>query len=157
MKAIRRFNVRTVLPEPIAALGDLALNLHWSWHPSTRDLFKSIDPVLWDECHQDPTKMLARLSAAELATLANDAEFVARVDVAKAALDHYLEAPRWYQEWAAAQVTEESPGAPRAIAYFSPEFGITHVLPQYSGGLGILAGDHLRPAPCRTRCDGRRA
>jgi starch phosphorylase len=120
VKAIRRFNVRTVLPEPIAALGDLALNLHWSWHPSTRDLFKSIDPVRWDECHQDPTKMLARLSAAELATLANDAEFVARVDVAKAALDHYLEAPRWYQEWAAAQVTEESPGAPRAIAYFSP-------------------------------------
>ena len=57
MKAIRRFNVRTVLPEPIAALGDLALNLHWSWHPSTRDLFKSIDPVRWDECHQDPTKM----------------------------------------------------------------------------------------------------
>ena len=146
MKAIRRFNVRTVLPEPIAALGDLALNLHWSWHPSTRDLFKSIDPVRWDECHQDPTKMLARLSAAELATLANDAEFVARVDVAKAALDHYLEAPRWYQEWAAAQVTEESPGAPRAIAYFSPEFGITHVLPQYSGGLGILAGDHLKSA-----------
>ena len=79
MKAIRRFNVRTVLPEPIAALGDLALNLHWSWHPSTRDLFKSIDPVRWDECHQDPTKMLARLSAAELATLANDAEFVAQL------------------------------------------------------------------------------
>ena len=145
MKAIRRFNVRTVLPEPIAALGDLALNLHWSWHPHTRDLFESIDPVRWAECHQDPTKMLARLSAAELATLAEDAEFVARVDAAKAALDHYLEAPRWYQEWAAEQQTEVG-GAPRAIAYFSPEFGITHVLPQYSGGLGILAGDHLKSA-----------
>jgi len=147
VKAIRRFNVRTVLPEPIGALGDLALNLHWSWHPQTRDLFQSIDPIRWDECHQDPTTLLASLSAGKLATLAADAEFVARVEAAKGSLDHYLEADRWYQAWASAQPAEEGhPQAPRAIAYFSPEYGITHVLPQYSGGLGILAGDHLKSA-----------
>ncbi|MEI2731473.1 MAG: alpha-glucan family phosphorylase [Dermatophilaceae bacterium] len=147
MKAIRRFNVRTVLPEPIAALGDIALNLHWSWHPGTQELFKSIDSTLWAECRQDPVTLLARLSSDKLAALAKDAEFVSRVNDAKAALTHYLTADRWYQEWAAQQEpVKGGPGAPRAIAYFSPEFGITPVLPQYSGGLGILAGDHLKSA-----------
>jgi starch phosphorylase len=147
VKAIRRFNVRTVLPEPIAALGDLALNLHWSWHPHTRDLFASIDPARWAECRQDPTTLLARLSADELARLAKDVDFVTKVNASKEALDHYLQAPRWYQGWATTQKgAKGTPGAPRSIAYFSPEFGITHVLPQYSGGLGILAGDHLKSA-----------
>ncbi len=147
MKAIRRFNVRTVLPEPIAALGDLALNLHWSWHAHTRELFESIDRTLWQECHQDPLRLLAQLSAGQLAELAKDGHFVGRVEQAKAALEHYLDEPRWYQAWAQAQEgADGTPGAPRAIAYFSPEFGITHVLPQYSGGLGILAGDHLKSA-----------
>ncbi len=143
MKAIRRFNVRTVLPEPIAALGDLALNLHWSWHATTRELFASIDPERWAASRQDPTRLLAALSADELARLARDGEFVARVEAAKATLDDYLEGPRWYQAWAEAQ---PAGAAPASIAYFSPEFGITHVLPQYSGGLGILAGDHLKSA-----------
>ncbi|MBK8470026.1 MAG: alpha-glucan family phosphorylase [Candidatus Phosphoribacter sp.] len=146
MKAIRRFNVRTVLPERISALGDLALNLHWSWHPPTRALFESIDPTRWAQCHGDPTALLARLSADELAALAADAEFVTRVEAARASLDRYLDAPRWYQQWADGQQADGQPGAPRAIAYFSPEFGLTHVLPQYSGGLGILAGDHLKAA-----------
>jgi len=147
VKAIRRFNVRTVLPAPIAALGDLALNLHWSWHPRTRDLFQSIDPQRWVDGHQDPVSLLASLSAGKLAELARDTAFVARVDEAKESLDHYLDAPRWYQQWAAEHETADTTSrAPRSIAYFSPEFGITHVLPQYSGGLGILAGDHLKSA-----------
>jgi len=147
VKAIRRFNVRTLLPEPIAALGDLALNLRWSWHPATRDLFQRIDPRRWVEGHQDPVSQLASLSAGRLAELSRDGDFVARVAAAKADLDHYLDAPRWYQQWAQ-ELEAGDPGsqAPHAIAYFSPEFGITHVLPQYSGGLGILAGDHLKSA-----------
>jgi starch phosphorylase len=142
VKAIRRFSVRTVLPEPISALGELASNLRWSWHPATRDLFSDIDPRRWAQVHQEPARMLSALSARELRSLASDAAFVDKVHEAAENLAHYLSAPRWYQSWAA----EVEGGAPAAIAYFSPEFGITEALPQYSGGLGILAGDHLKSA-----------
>jgi starch phosphorylase len=142
VKAIRRFSVRTVLPEPIAALGDLASNLRWSWHAPTRDLFEQIDPQRWAKVRNDPVRLLSALSPQELADLAANPEFVSRVATAKDDLDTYLTAPRWYQAWA----EQVEGGAPRAIAYFSPEFGITEVLPQYSGGLGILAGDHLKTA-----------
>jgi len=142
VKAIRRFSVRTVLPTPIAALGDLASNLRWSWHPPTRDLFQSIDPVRWEKVRKDPVRMLSALSPQELADLAGNPGFVGAVTAAKQDLDTYLSEPRWYQAWA----EQVEGGAPKAIAYFSPEFGITEVLPQYSGGLGILAGDHLKTA-----------
>ena len=146
MKAIRRFNVRTVLPSPIAALGDLALNLHWSWHAPTRALFESIDPDRWEETNHDPVRLLARLSAHDLARLAADTGFVERVEAARESLQTYVESSRWYQTWSAEQSRAGAPQTPASIAYFSPEFGITHVLPQYSGGLGILAGDHLKSA-----------
>lgn len=143
MKAIRRFSVRPVLPTRIAALGDLAMNLRWSWHPPLRDLFESIDPERWSSVGADPVAMLSATPLEELERLAADDAFVSRVDDAKRGLDDYLGQDRWYQEWAAEQ--GES-GAPSAIAYFSPEFGIAAALPQYSGGLGILAGDHLKAA-----------
>ena len=142
MKAIRRFSVRTLLPEPIAALGELASNLRWSWHPPTCDLFAAIDTARWASVRKDPVALLSALSPEELAALAADSEFVARVADAKADLDDYLSQPRWYQHYA----EQAEGGAPRSIAYFSPEFGITEALPQYSGGLGILAGDHLKSA-----------
>ncbi|MDN5796011.1 MAG: alpha-glucan family phosphorylase [Intrasporangium sp.] len=145
MKAIRRFSVRTVLPSRIEGLGDLASNLRWSWHPLTRDLFESIDPGKWAATKNDPVKLLSRLSADELAALAADDEFVGRVVAANEDLHHYLTNERWYQRWSREQ-EERGGAAPQAIAYFSPEFGITAVLPQYSGGLGILAGDHLKTA-----------
>ena len=145
MKAIRRFSVRTVLPSRIEGLGVLASNLRWSWHPPTRDLFESISPRKWADAGEDPVKLLSRLSADELAALAADDDFVSSVVAANEDLHHYLTDERWYQSWSREQ---EAAGkaAPAAIAYFSPEFGITAVLPQYSGGLGILAGDHLKTA-----------
>jgi len=142
VKAIRRFSVRTVLPESISPLGELASNLRWCWHPGTRDLFSEIDPARWARVGKDPTAMLSALSADELQSLASDETFVAKVHVAIQNLATYLSQPRWYQSWAA----EVEGGAPAAIAYFSPEYGITEALPQYSGGLGILAGDHLKSA-----------
>ena len=140
MRAIRRFTVRTVLPEPIAALGTLASNLRWSWHPPTRNLFASLDAARWASTRNDPVALLGSLTPEELDALAADADFVARVRAAAADLDAYLTEPRWYQGLAADAAAGQLPGA---IAYFSPEFGIAAVLPQYSGGLGILAGDHL--------------
>ncbi|WP_088281965.1 alpha-glucan family phosphorylase [Kineosporia sp. A_224] len=138
MRAIRRFTVRTVLPAPVAALGDLASNLRWSWHPPTCDLFASLDPQQWEASEHDPVALLGALSPEELDALAADPQFVARVAAAADDLQTYLTEPRWYQRL--------GDGMPSSVAYFSPEFGITAVLPQYSGGLGILAGDHLKSA-----------
>src|SRR6476660_6384547 len=119
VKAIRRFTVRTVLPEPIRPLARL-------------------NPRLWEESGQDPIGFLGMVSREEFQQLAADQSVVDRVRAAEQDLDRYLQEPRWYQGL--------GPDAPASIAYFSPEFGITEVLPQYSGGLGILAGDHLKAA-----------
>ncbi|WP_216359065.1 DUF3417 domain-containing protein, partial [Arthrobacter globiformis] len=132
MKAIRRFTVRTVLPEPIRPLARLATNLRWSWHRPTRELFESLNPRVWAQCGNDPVSFLGLVGREEMHRLATDKDVVARVQAAAADLDRYLSEPRWYQGLGS--------DAPASIAYFSPEFGITEVLPQYSGGLGILAG-----------------
>jgi glycogen phosphorylase len=134
--------VRTVLPEPIAALGELGINLRWSWHRPTQELFASIDPQRWASSRHDPVKLLGALSPEELEALAADPGFVTRVEEAAANLRDYLTEPRWYQGLSGSADGK----VPRCIAYFSPEYGITKVLPQYSGGLGILAGDHLKSA-----------
>src|SRR3712207_2320268 len=114
------------------------MNLRWSWHPETRDLFETLDPALWQGCGGDPGRALGEVSAEGLAQLAKDRRFVRRLQDAVDDLEEYLTTPRWYQSLGAE--------APASIAYFSAEFGITEVLPQYSGGLGILAGDHLKAA-----------
>ncbi|MFJ1596970.1 alpha-glucan family phosphorylase [Streptomyces sp. NPDC088261] len=141
MKAIRRFTVRPVLPDPLRPLGDLARNLRWSWHTETRELFESVDPAGWRQADGDPVRFLGGVSAARLAELAEDRAFLRTLSAASADLDTYLHGPRWYQE-------NDGGGGdlPAAIGYFSPEFGVTAALPQYSGGLGILAGDHLKAA-----------
>jgi len=141
VRAIRRFTVRTHLPAELAPLDELAHNLRWSWHTPTRELFASIDPELWREVRQDPVRLVGALSVERLDELAADSAFVDRVRAAAADLRAYVTEPRWYQHQRA-----EHPELPEAVAYFSPEFGITAVLPQYSGGLGILAGDHLKSA-----------
>jgi starch phosphorylase len=141
MRAIRRFTVRPALPAALAPLEELATNLRWSWHLETQDLFAAIDPDLWATAGHDPVRLLGALSIDRLDRLATDQQFLTRLAAAHQDLEDYLQGPRWYQESAAARVA-----VPRAIAYFSPEFGITAVLPQYSGGLGILAGDHLKAA-----------
>ncbi|MFJ4843806.1 MULTISPECIES: alpha-glucan family phosphorylase [unclassified Streptomyces] len=140
MKAIRRFTVRTVLPEPLRPLGELAQNLRWSWHPETRELFQAVDPEGWRAAAGDPVRLLGAVSKERLNALAKDRRFLRRLGTAVEDLHDYLANPRWYQGAAG------SGELPSAIAYFSPEFGITAALPQYSGGLGILAGDHLKAA-----------
>ncbi|MFD7088417.1 alpha-glucan family phosphorylase [Streptomyces sp. NPDC056730] len=141
MKAIRRFTVRPVLPEPLQPLSDLARNLRWSWHTETRELFESADPAGWRATGRDPVRLLGAVSAARLAELAGDRPFLDRLTAAAADLDTYLRGDRWYQERVG-----QGAELPAAIGYFSPEFGVTAALPQYSGGLGILAGDHLKAA-----------
>ena len=147
MRAIRRFTVRVTLPQPLAPLHDLMLNLRWSWHPPTVELFESIDPAGWAASGGDPVAMLSTMRPFQLAALAANEDFRRRLDVAVADLRAYTNEPRWYQSASADNGrVEDAEPLPRAIAYFSPEYGITAVLPQYSGGLGILAGDHLKSA-----------
>ncbi|MFE1882890.1 glycosyltransferase family 1 protein [Streptomyces diastatochromogenes] len=138
MKAIRRFTVRPVLPEPLRPLSDLARNLRWSWHAETRDLFQSVDPERWAAAGGDPVRLLGGVSPDRLTELAGDRRFLRRLTAAADDLGDYVTGDRWYQQ--------QDDGVPAAVAYFSPEFGITAALPQYSGGLGILAGDHLKAA-----------
>lgn len=143
MKAIRRFTVRTVLPEQLQPLHELALNLRWSWHPETRELFRSVDPEVWESTGEDPVRLLGEVPAARLAALAADRRFLRRLHDAADELQDYLTGPRWYQD---APPGDDGEPLPAGIAYFSPEYGIAAALPQYSGGLGILAGDHLKAA-----------
>ncbi len=138
MKAIRTFTVRPVLADPLAPLDRLASNWRWSWSRATHALFASMDPVLWDEIGANPARMLGALGQPRLDELARDEEFVARVRDEDERLTAYLGGERWYQRLEGDK--------PVHIAYFSPEFGVDGSLPQYSGGLGILAGDHLKSA-----------
>jgi starch phosphorylase len=143
VRAIRCFTIRAALPEPLAPLRDLMLNLRWSWDAGTRDLFTALDPAGREEAGRDPITLLGEVPPEHLARLGADEDYLGRLDRAAADLREYLSAARWYQRG-------EQDGAagsrPAAIAYFSPEYGIAAALPQYSGGLGILAGDHLKAA-----------
>ncbi len=141
MKALRRFTVRAHLPERLAALEQLSTNLRWSWDKPTQDLFAAIDPTLWVHFGHDPVALLGAVNPSRLDELALDEEFLGRLDELAADLKDYLSRPLWYQQQQDAGVA-----MPTAIAYFSMEFGVAEVLPNYSGGLGILAGDHLKSA-----------
>jgi glycogen phosphorylase len=139
MKALRSFTVRPRLPDSLAALEDLAMNLRWAWDERTRDLFRWVDPDAWDATVHDPVQLLGVVSRERLETLADDPGFRRFLAEVHEELERYCQAPRWFQ-------TREEKGALRLVAYFSPEFGIAEALPQYSGGLGVLAGDHLKAA-----------
>ncbi|RZQ59580.1 alpha-glucan family phosphorylase [Amycolatopsis suaedae] len=136
MRAVRRFTVRASLPEPLSGLRALATNLRWTWHPPTRDLFASIDAGLFNR-FKDPLRLITALPPERLEELADDEDFLARFRAATDDLQRYLTEPRWYQRQGR---------LPAAVAYFSMEFGVTEALPNYSGGLGVLAADHLKAA-----------
>jgi len=138
VKALRRFTVRAHLPERLAALGPLSMNLRWSWHPPTQDLFAEIDPARWRASRRDPVRLLGEVAGSRLDELAADEAFTTRLGSLAVNLQGYLEGARWYQQ--------QEQALPRGIAYFSMEFGVSEVLPNYSGGLGVLAGDHLKEA-----------
>jgi glycogen phosphorylase len=137
VKAIRRFTVRAVIPEALQALEELATNLRWSWHEPTRQLFKHVSAEAWENTQGDPVALLGSVDPSRLDELAQDGSFVDWANSLREDLRRYVTEPRWYQSL---------DDAPESIAYFSPEFGIAAALPQYSGGLGILAGDHLKSA-----------
>jgi len=137
MRALRSFSVRPNLPDALQPLEHLAMNLRWSWDEPTRDLFRWVDPDAWDATAHDPVRLLGRVSRDRLEALAADPAFLRYLGEVEQDLHRYLGERRWFQE-------HDGRSPLRAVAYFSPEFGISEAVPQYSGGLGVLAGDHLK-------------
>ncbi|HEU4481388.1 MAG TPA: DUF3417 domain-containing protein, partial [Actinomycetota bacterium] len=137
MKALRSFAVRASLPQELADLIPLAMNLRWTWDARSADLFRWVDHDVWESCGHDPVAMLGHVSRERFEQLLEDGPFMAFLESVRSSLKHYLEEPRWYQKHAGS-LTEQT------VAYLSPEFGVSEALPIYSGGLGVLAGDHLK-------------
>jgi glycogen phosphorylase len=138
MRALRSFTVRARLPQALAPLQDLALNLRWSWDDRTRDLFRWVDPQVWETSFHDPVGLLGLVGGQRLESLAADPTFMSFLTEIHDDLQRSLAARRWFQQ------RRNTPL--RGVAYFSPEFGLAEAIPQYSGGLGVLAGDHLKAA-----------
>ncbi|SJM49211.1 alpha-glucan family phosphorylase [Gulosibacter sp. 10] len=141
MKPYDFLDVTPILPDTLKPLRTLAMNLRWSWRDETHQLFRSIDPQLWSTTGHNPIALLAALPAGRVAELESDEEFLRRMHLELEDLENYLGVDRWFRKQTAG--TED---AQTTVAYFSMEFGVHQSLPIYSGGLGVLAGDHLKSA-----------
>ena len=135
----QHIEIRPVLPKPICRLEELAGNLWFSWNADARSLFYRLDRELWRQVGHNPILFLRRISQQKLENAARDRTYLTHYNRIIAAYDVYAsDAHTWYEEAAGG---EEGP-----IAYFSAEFGIHESLPIFSGGLGVLAGDHCKSA-----------
>jgi starch phosphorylase len=130
------------LPEPLVALERLAWNYWWSWAPDGGFVFRDLDPSVWEECEHNPRRLLKEVSDFRLMQMATDPGYIERVSRLAEKFDEYMADERvWRAREGETLTTHETP-----VAYFCAEYGIHHSLPLYSGGLGILAGDHLKSA-----------
>ncbi len=137
---VRTFTVKPSLPEPLKELYEVAGNLYWSWHYEITELFRRVDYELWKQCAHNPIRMLGMASQARLEDLSHNEGFLYQLQKAQEKLTETLNAPSWFDKIYARGDMRPT------IAYFSAEFGVHESLPIYSGGLGILAGDHLKSA-----------
>src|SRR5689334_23032246 len=131
IQPIREFLVRPALPESLSRMTELAYNVLWSWEPIVRALFRRLDANLWRESGYNPVLMLGRVPQATLQRAAKDPRYLSLYRMACDAFDARVRT-----------ATASADG--KLIAYFSAEYGLSECLPVYSGGLGILSGDHLK-------------
>lgn len=134
-------HLREKLPLPLKRLADLAYNYWWSWGCDRLYLFETINPDEWERCGHNPVAILEFASYVRLTELANDPYYLHRLNALTQKFDQYLNQTDGWASRVAPQITTQHP-----IAYFCAEFGVHDSLPIYSGGLGILAGDHLKSA-----------
>ncbi|MCO6450184.1 MAG: alpha-glucan family phosphorylase [Caldilineales bacterium] len=140
MKILGTISVFPILPEPLTRLNELAYNLWWTWSPEAQMLFERIDPALWESTNHNPVKLLHTISPEALDKLSTNDDFLAAQQQVLAKFDAYMNpASTWFSRTHADHAGD-------IIAYFSAEFGLHESLPIYSGGLGILAGDHCKSA-----------
>ena len=133
IQPFREFLVRPALPPALSRLSELGYNLLWSWEHNIRGLYRRLDPVQWRASGHNPILMLGRLPQAALERAAADPRFIALYRRACERLDSYLE-------------QSQAPSSHKLIAYFSMEYGMVECMTIYSGGLGVLSGDHLKGA-----------
>ncbi len=140
MKPIQTFAVIPNLPAPLGGLRRLAYNIRWVWSHQATELFRRLDSDLWESSGHNPVMMLGKISQARLQSAAGDEAFLAHLSQAVEEFDAYMHGDG---TWFARRYGK--PSAPQ-VAYFSAEFGLTESLSIFAGGLGILAGDHLKSA-----------
>lgn len=134
------FDLTRTLPEGLKALDEISSNFYWCWQPDGTALFRDLDPALWAGCEQNPRLLLKQISELRLWQKAADADYVDRVNSFRTRLDGYLDRDRQ-------TAADHGPlTIDHGVAYFCAEYGVHNSLPNYSGGLGILAGDHLKSA-----------
>jgi len=129
----------TILPAPLQPIARLAMNLRWVWNHATDRVWEALAPDVWEQT-ANPVLVLQNTPRSRLEELAQQRDFVERVRSLDRSLADYLGRPNWFQRASA------DPERPLHVAYFSMEYGLTDALPLYSGGLGVLAGDHLKTA-----------
>jgi starch phosphorylase len=134
-------SLRARLPVSLNRLADIAYNYWWCWTPDMISLFQSINPDEWERCGHNPVLLLEAVSYDRLTQLTCDPNYMSRVKALSEQFDRYVNSSDTWSSRVAPQITKEHP-----IAYFCAEFGLHESLPIYSGGLGILAGDHLKSA-----------
>src|SRR5437764_12550790 len=142
VKVYGRMTVFPIMPSRISRLYELAYNLWWSWHPEARALYKTLDPDLWEEVGHNPVRLLSEVRPARLEEVASSADYLQSYDNVLSDFDAYMH-PRANETWFSRTYPEL---IHCTIAYFSAEFGLHESLPIYSGGLGILSGDHCKEA-----------
>src|ERR1700757_3864660 len=133
IQPIREFVVRPALPPQLSRMSELAYNILWSWEPPIRALFRRLDPGLWKESGYNPVVMLGRVSQTTLERAALDPRYLAQYQLACQRFEANIE-----------PLTRPDKKNPRLIPFFSAEYGLTECLPLYSGGLGVLSGDHMK-------------
>jgi glycogen phosphorylase len=150
MQPIRTFNVTPALPPRLEPLRRLAYNLHWDWNADSKDLFRRLDRDLWESSRHNPVLMLGTISQARLQEVAEDDGFIAQMERAVQQLDDYQNRSTWYKKTRQLATGKPDSSSPsqnsECYVYFSMEFGLVDCIPVYSGGLGVLAGDHLKSA-----------
>jgi glycogen phosphorylase len=140
---IGTFNVTPSLPKNLEPLKELTSNLHWTWNQESFELFRRLDRDLWETTNHNPIMMLGKISQERLIEISNDDGFISHMHRVHRQLKSYLSQTNWYQK---NYKSNEKQNDKPYIAYFSAEFGLTECLQTYSGGLGILAGDHVKSA-----------
>src|SRR4051812_15569822 len=140
MPTYHSYNVIPTLPAALEPLREMVFNLWWTWEPSARRLFRHLDPELWNRTNHNPVRMLQLSRQARLIEVAQDKNFLRELKEVHDAYRSYLARKDTYGKTAPGRTSEKS------IAYFSAEFGFHESIPNYSGGLGILAGDHCKSA-----------
>src|SRR2546421_8441995 len=139
-RTIRTFTVLPSLPERLHGLHELAYNLWWCWNPDAVALFRRIDPDLFESLDNSPVRLLGATPQARWEELPADDGFLAHLDRVLEHLHHYRTSHTWFHD------TYGELDPQHRVAYFSAEFGLHESIPVYSGGLGVLAGDHLKSA-----------